>query len=232
MNDENETPEGPVKNPRYSQQAYGYLKKLWNTSTKSTRTESKQRSEKSSPTMLETKPKERLMELFNLKANEAQEPTVAKGVEKVSAKQIRAYIKANPKALAGKVAAAMGVDVKRVYSIRHYDKAATKKKKVAARNAWKLTSITTSKTSIAEKLNAGANGTSVADMVNHPPHYKVGGIETIQFIKAKLTKEEYIGYLRGNVLKYASRLGAKNNASEDAGKMAWYAKQLEQSMKG
>ena len=232
MNDENETPEGPVKNPRYSQQAYGYLKKLWNTSTKSTRTESKQRSEKSSPTMLETKPKERQMELFNLKANEAQEPTVAKGVEKVSAKQIRAYIKANPKALAGKVAAAMGVDVKRVYSIRHYDKAATKKKKVAARNAWTLASITTSKTSIAEKLNAGANGTSVADMVNHPPHYKVGGIETIQFIKAKLTKEEYIGYLRGNVLKYASRLGAKNNASEDAGKMAWYAKQLEQSMKG
>jgi hypothetical protein len=249
MNDENETPEGPVKNPRYSQQAYGYLKKLWNTSTKSTRTESKQRSEKSSPTMLETKPKERqmelfnleaneaqepkerLVELFNLKANEAQEPTVAKGVEKVSAKQIRAYIKANPKALARKVAAAMGVDVKRVYSIRHYDKAATKKKKVAARNAWTLASITTSKTSIAEKLNAGANGTSVADMVNHPPHYKVGGIETIQFIKAKLTKEEYIGYLRGNVLKYASRLGAKNNASEDAGKMAWYAKQLEQSMK-
>ena len=232
MNDENETPEGPVKNPRYSQQAYGYLKKLWNTSTKSTLTESKQRSEKSSPTMLEAKPKESQMELFNLKANEAQEPTVAKGVEKVSAKQIRAYIKANPKALAGKVAAAMGVDVKRVYSIRHYDKAAAKKKKVAARNAWTLASITTSKTSIAEKLNAGANGTSVADMVNHPPHYKVGGIETIQFIKAKLTKEEYIGYLRGNVLKYASRLGAKDNAPEDAGKMAWYAKQLEQSMKG
>ena len=62
------------------------------------------------------------------------------------------------------------------------------------------------------------------DMVNSPPHYTKGGIETIDFIKAKLSPEEYRGYLRGNLLKYASRLGDKD--SDDAGKAAWYADRL------
>ena len=63
-----------------------------------------------------------------------------------------------------------------------------------------------------------------ADMVNSPPHYTKGGIETIDFIKAKLSPEEYRGYLRGNLLKYASRMGAKGE--DDAGKAAWYADRL------
>jgi len=63
------------------------------------------------------------------------------------------------------------------------------------------------------------------DMVNSPPHYTKGGIETIDFIQAKLSPEEYRGYLRGNLLKYASRLGEKD--SDDAGKAAWYAKRLD-----
>ena len=63
------------------------------------------------------------------------------------------------------------------------------------------------------------------DMVNSPAHYTKGGIETIDFIKAKLSPEQYRGYLRGNLLKYASRLGDKD--SDDAGKAAWYAQRLE-----
>lgn len=66
----------------------------------------------------------------------------------------------------------------------------------------------------------------VPDPVNNPSHYKVGGIETIDFIKAKLTPEEFKGYLLGNVLKYASRAGHKDNATQDAGKLAWYANRL------
>ena len=31
------------------------------------------------------------------------------------------------------------------------------------------------------------------DMVNHPPHYTQGGIETIEYIRAKLSPEEYVG---------------------------------------
>jgi hypothetical protein len=63
------------------------------------------------------------------------------------------------------------------------------------------------------------------DMVNSPPHYTKGGIETIDFIQAKLSPEEYRGYLRGNLLKYASRLGEKD--SDDAGKASWYAQRLD-----
>lgn len=64
---------------------------------------------------------------------------------------------------------------------------------------------------------------SSIDMVNSPPHYLTGGIETIDYIKAKLTAEEFKGYLRGNVLKYASR----KKGGDDMGKAAWYAQRLE-----
>lgn len=69
-----------------------------------------------------------------------------------------------------------------------------------------------------------------ADPVNHPAHYKVGGIETIQYIKAKLTPEEYRGYLKGNLLKYSSRIGHKGAAQIDAGKAGWYANALVQAI--
>ena len=39
----------------------------------------------------------------------------------------------------------------------------------------------------------------------NPDHYKIGGIETIAYIEAKLTKEQFKGYLVGNVIKYISR---------------------------
>lgn len=68
------------------------------------------------------------------------------------------------------------------------------------------------------------------DMVNSPPHYKVGGIETIDYIQAKLTPEEFRGYLKGNVLKYTSRAEYKGDAGKDLDKMVWYALKL-QSLK-
>jgi len=46
------------------------------------------------------------------------------------------------------------------------------------------------------------------DRIN-PKHYKTGGIETIDFIKAKLTDEQFKGYLAGNVIKYLSRFEHK-----------------------
>ena len=64
------------------------------------------------------------------------------------------------------------------------------------------------------------------DLVNHPAHYTHGGIETIDFIQAKLTPEEFRGYLKGNILKYGSRLGHKDNDMQDAGKLNWYTNKL------
>jgi hypothetical protein len=65
-----------------------------------------------------------------------------------------------------------------------------------------------------------------ADMINNPPHYTHGGIETIAYIRAKLSPEQYVGYLRGNIEKYNSRIGLKGDSTEDAGKIEWYAKEL------
>jgi len=55
------------------------------------------------------------------------------------------------------------------------------------------------------------------DMVNHPPHYKAGGIETIDFIEAKT-----LDYHLGNVVKYVSRADHKGNKLEDLKKAQWY----------
>jgi len=64
------------------------------------------------------------------------------------------------------------------------------------------------------------------DMVNHPPHYKVGGIETIDYMQAKSTPEEFAGYLRLNCMKYLSRAGHKGAVLEDYKKAAWYLNKL------
>ena len=80
---------------------------------------------------------------------------------------------------------------------------------------------------MSETQGAGTSTPITADMVNHPPHYTNGGIETIDYIKAKMSAEEYIGYLRGNILKYTSRIGLKGNPIEDAGKIVWYATELQ-----
>jgi transcriptional regulator with XRE-family HTH domain len=56
------------------------------------------------------------------------------------------------------------------------------------------------------------------DNVNHPPHYRAGGIETIDFIEAK-----DLNYRLGNVVKYVSRAGKKaSDPIEDLKKAAWY----------
>ena len=62
------------------------------------------------------------------------------------------------------------------------------------------------------------------DSIN-PSHYVFGGIETIEYLKAKLTPEEYRGFLKGNVLKYVSR-EAEKNGLEDLKKDKWYLDKL------
>jgi len=77
-------------------------------------------------------------------------------------------------------------------------------------------------------LNNDSPNGEQTDMVNHPPHYKKG-IETIKIIRSKLTTEEYIGYLRGTITKYITRLGYKGNDQDminDVGKIIWYAGEL------
>lgn len=62
---------------------------------------------------------------------------------------------------------------------------------------------------------------SKSDAVNSPKHYTQGGIETIDYIKAKLGTEGTINYCMGNVMKYTSRWQDKNGL-EDLKKADWY----------
>jgi hypothetical protein len=57
----------------------------------------------------------------------------------------------------------------------------------------------------------------IVDMVNHPPHYTAGGIETIDFIEAKK-----LGYNLGNVVKYITRSDLKGDRLENLKKAQWY----------
>jgi len=131
------------------------------------------------------------------------------------------YIKKNPNAKAKEVSQATGVPLASVYQTAYRVRKemregmakvpmTTLSPKPAARKyarGMKVIAVSTSNKSIHSK----------ADMVNHPPHYKAGGIETIDFIEAK-----NLGYNLGNVVKYVSRADLKGNKLEDLQKAKWY----------
>lgn len=67
------------------------------------------------------------------------------------------------------------------------------------------------------------------DAVNNPKHYNQGLIECIDAIQAMLSPEEFVGYLRGNSLKYRWRFRYKNGL-EDLEKAEWYEKRLKKAV--
>jgi hypothetical protein len=72
------------------------------------------------------------------------------------------------------------------------------------------------------------NKSRLREAVDHPPHYMAGGIETWDYIKAKLTIDELRGYLKGNILKYLSRARFKHDddGKVDSLKAKWYMDRL------
>ena len=65
------------------------------------------------------------------------------------------------------------------------------------------------------------------DLVNSPPHYNAGNIETIDYIVDVLGKYDAISYCQGNVIKYTGqRMWNKGNPVQDAKKAAWYLNKM------
>lgn len=155
------------------------------------------------------------------------------GRKKLSmSEKIRRYIMAHPNIKPQDVAKALEVKTTLVYAVKQNMKRAAPS--TSGQSKWELLQSVTSD-------NSGSSGvhftTPVIDMiepkpdvVNNPPHYTDGGIEVIDFLQAKLTKEEFIGYLKGNALKYGARMGKKDSPATDAGKMAWYASKLRDTL--
>jgi len=161
------------------------------------------------------------------------------------AEQIRAYQKKNPEASAIQVAKACGTNPAYVYAIRHSDKNPTpktpkKKFKWTHVTTQERTEAATKELNRIYELTKGRErrhpvtgkilmqGVPMIedkvtmiepqpDNVNHPAHYKVGGIETIDFIEAK-----GLNYHLGNVVKYITRADSKGNREEDLLKARWY----------
>tara|TARA_Y100001937_G_scaffold116490_1_gene168485 strand:+ start:740 stop:967 length:228 start_codon:yes stop_codon:yes gene_type:complete len=66
----------------------------------------------------------------------------------------------------------------------------------------------------------------IMDEVNFPSHYRKGKIECIDAIEAALTTEEFLGYLKGQIIKYTWRAKHKGKESQDYQKLQWYSTRL------
>ncbi len=66
----------------------------------------------------------------------------------------------------------------------------------------------------------------MVDLVNKPPHYLVGGIESIDVIEAKLTYEQFEGYLMGSKMAYDLRYPFKGSYELDLAKSDFYKERL------
>ena len=65
-----------------------------------------------------------------------------------------------------------------------------------------------------------------ADMVNNPSHYADSAIECIDAIAASMSRDAFLGYLKGNVQKYIWRYEKKAKPAEDLKKARWYLNRL------
>ena len=111
------------------------------------------------------------------------------------------YVRSHPKAKAKEVSLATKVSVASVYQIIHKSK--------------KDQALTMSKSPAVLLKYPPKRETQ--DNVNHPAHYKAGGIETIDFIEAK-----HLNYNLGNVIKYITRADHKGSRMIDLKKAQWY----------
>ena len=124
------------------------------------------------------------------------------------ASKIMKYIAFNPTAKARDVAKALKISVDSVYQATYLAK-----KKVNGQ----LVSVLTPNAKMSKVVFSDPPQRGTQDNVNHPAHYKMGGIETIDFLEAK-----NLNYNLGNVVKYITRADYKGNKIEDLKKAQWY----------
>lgn len=63
-------------------------------------------------------------------------------------------------------------------------------------------------------------------------HYKDMTIQPWALMEILLSEEEFIGFLKGNILKYSLRQGRKKGADDDAAKALHYAQKLAEVING
>jgi hypothetical protein len=143
----------------------------------------------------------------------------AKKVKQVSrASLMRQYYNGNPAATVNEVAKKFNTTYQIAYMVRKEMQKKTPKAKPLA-GKFKRIAVFSSNESVLDTINpeCAKPEEPKSDPVNHPAHYKVGGIETIDFIEAKA-----LGYHLGNAVKYITRADHKGNRLQDLQKAKWY----------
>ena len=146
--------------------------------------------------------------------------------------KVRRHYEKFPDAKHAEVSSALGIDIKYLYVIKNKLKTTGRLPTIPA---VPLTTLTTNKSistmlepTYKRKIRMEApermievsylpKVSATPDLVNQPPHYTAGGIETIDFIEAKK-----LNYNLGNVIKYLTRADHKGNKLEDLRKAQWY----------
>ncbi len=75
------------------------------------------------------------------------------------------------------------------------------------------------------------NGTRADDLQVSGNHYKDMPVQPWELMEAVLTHEEFVGFLKGNAIKYAMRAGRKEG-SDDLGKCRHYMMKLAEVQDG
>ena len=73
-------------------------------------------------------------------------------------------------------------------------------------------------------IQNGINGTTADQLQIGGQHYKEMGVQPWDVMEAVLSRDEFIGFLKGNIVKYSMRAGKKD--SDDAGKARHYMMKL------
>jgi len=136
---------------------------------------------------------------------------------------VRKFLEQNPNAKTKAVVKATGASPKTVYSVRWKIRQEQKDNvidlTIAGSPLRPNPRLIGSENAVARPKARMATSADFVkpDLVNNPPHYTTGGIETIDFIEAKS-----LNYNLGNVVKYITRADHKGNRIEDLRKAKWY----------
>jgi len=78
-------------------------------------------------------------------------------------------------------------------------------------------------------INQRFNGTCADDLQVSGNHYKDMPVQPWAVMQAVLTRDEFLGFLKGNIIKYSMRAGRKDG-SDDAGKARHYMQKLDEEL--
>lgn len=83
-----------------------------------------------------------------------------------------------------------------------------------------------------EVVTAGVVAKVTGGNAKEAMHYQVGRIQPIELMQDVMTPEQLKGFLRGNIMKYALRLGHKDDEVKEAEKIKAYASMLVDLLNG